>query len=373
MRTLSPDVRGGAPTFGSVVSGLFLWGIVGASPSAALPREMVRDFPVSYCPVHSGRSVNEAGDDLIAGSPIRVRPELTFTATGTSMVVTFSSCSGGSVLQPQAEIGVDNFTVVRSSVYLADVNQIDRRLVTGDPFSEDGCYFHPPDTGFARTVGTVFNPVLEQNCGPSNADCPFGDDFEDAVASGQQWSFGGATGIVDGELVFPSSGACSDATITIEDLVPGESYIIDYDWRAASMFGDQPLVTVDIGAPGASFYTLAPCRLIDTRNPAGPQGGPALSAGADRDFTLAGLCSIPPTARAVAVNIAVTQPTSQGNLRLYPAGTPLPLVSSVNYEAGQTVGNAAIVPLSVSGAIAVRCSQAAGTTHFILDVNGYFK
>ena len=61
-----------------------------------------------------------------------------------------------------------------------------------------------------------------------------------------------------------------------------------------------------------------------------------------------------------------------GNLRLYPAGTGLPTVSSINYAAGQTRGNNAIVSLGANADIAVRCAQASGTTHFILDINGYF-
>jgi hypothetical protein len=60
-------------------------------------------------------------------------------------------------------------------------------------------------------------------------------------------------------------------------------------------------------------------------------------------------------------------------LQLYPAsGTP-PQASSINYSAGQTRANNAIVQLNTSGALTVRCSQGSGSTHFILDVNGYFE
>jgi len=126
-------------------------------------------------------------------------------------------------------------------------------------------------------------------------------------------------------------------------------------------------------SPPTAFYTLEPCRLLDTRVAAGTYGGPALVAGGDRVFPLFGRCGIPSTARAVSVNLTVAQPTAQGNLRLYPAGTPLPLVSSVNYVPGQTRGNNAVVPLNGLGEMAVRCSQASGTAHVILDVNGYFE
>jgi len=125
--------------------------------------------------------------------------------------------------------------------------------------------------------------------------------------------------------------------------------------------------------PGSDFYTVTPCRLLDTRDAAGTFGGPALAAGADRVFPLYNRCGIPPTARALSVNLTVTQPTANGNLRLYPAGIPLPLVSSVNYVAGLTRANNAITSLNANGELAVRCSQASGTAHFILDVNGYFQ
>jgi len=75
----------------------------------------------------------------------------------------------------------------------------------------------------------------------------------------------------------------------------------------------------------------------------------------------------------VAVNLTVTQPSAQGNLRLYPAGQTVPSTSSLNYMPGQTRANNAIVGLSPSGALTVRCSQASGTAHVVLDVTGYFE
>jgi hypothetical protein len=124
--------------------------------------------------------------------------------------------------------------------------------------------------------------------------------------------------------------------------------------------------------PG-NLFTVSPCRVVDTRSAAGPYGGPALAAGQSRTFTLAGQCGIPAGARAVAVNVTVTGPTVTGNFRLYPADQPLPSTSTLNYAAGQTRANNAIVGLSPSGALAVRCSQAAGTAHLVLDVTGYLE
>ena len=126
------------------------------------------------------------------------------------------------------------------------------------------------------------------------------------------------------------------------------------------------------GSVPGRFYTLAPCRVIDTRNAVGPFGGPALAANAERTFAVVGQCGIPADARAISVNLTVTQPTAQGHLSIYPAGGPIALVSAMNYRADQTRANNAIVLLGASGDFTVSCSQLGGTTHFILDVNGYF-
>jgi hypothetical protein len=122
-----------------------------------------------------------------------------------------------------------------------------------------------------------------------------------------------------------------------------------------------------------AFYTLIPCRVLDTRLADGPLGGPALAANTDRSFALAGACGIPPTAKAVSANVTVTQPASQGHLSLYPAGSGLPLVSSINFGPGQTRANNATLPLGAGGAITVRSALIGGTVHFILDVNGYYE
>jgi hypothetical protein len=112
---------------------------------------------------------------------------------------------------------------------------------------------------------------------------------------------------------------------------------------------------------------------VDTRNANGPYGGPALIAGAVRTFTMVGPCAIPAGATSVALNVAVTGPTAAGNLALYPGGGSVPVTSALNYRAGQTRANNAIVRLGPGGSLAVFCNQATGTTHLILDVTGYFE
>ena len=88
---------------------------------------------------------------------------------------------------------------------------------------------------------------------------------------------------------------------------------------------------------------------------------------------MAGQCGIPPEADALAVNVTVTEPTAGGHITIYPLGVSLPLASTINYRAGQTRANNAIVPLGVNDSLAVFCGQSSGTTHFVIDVVGYFR
>jgi subtilisin family serine protease len=124
--------------------------------------------------------------------------------------------------------------------------------------------------------------------------------------------------------------------------------------------------------PAIDFFTVSPCRVFDTREVGGPTAGAPLTCGSDRDFTIVGgTCGVPSGAKAVSLNVTVTEPSVQGNVRLFASGAPAPLVSTQNYVAGQTRANNAVAPLSTGGQMAVRCSS--GTAHVIVDVNGYFR
>jgi PKD repeat protein len=139
---------------------------------------------------------------------------------------------------------------------------------------------------------------------------------------------------------------------------------------AASFTATYQLSTIS-GAQG--FFSLTPCRLLDTRNPNGPRGGPALSAGGTRNFTLTGVCNVPTTAKALAVNVTVTGPTAAGNLRLFAADQLQPLTSNLNFSVGQTRAANAIVRLGAAGDLSIFDGAASGTAHVILDVAGYFE
>jgi Glycosyl hydrolase family 10 len=125
-------------------------------------------------------------------------------------------------------------------------------------------------------------------------------------------------------------------------------------------------------AEGTQFYTLPPCRLLDTRDPAGPLGGPAFEAFTQRGFPIALQCGLPAAARAISGNATVTGATGGGYVVLF-AGDAAPWTSTVNYRAGQTRANNVVVDLTAVGRLSIGCAQAGGRAHVIVDVNGYFE
>jgi hypothetical protein len=115
---------------------------------------------------------------------------------------------------------------------------------------------------------------------------------------------------------------------------------------------------------GQGFTGTAPTRVLDTRVGAGAK----LGAGSTLTLTIPGL---PAGTTAVALNVAVTGPTSASFLTVYPGGQPRPtLGSNLNYLSGQTIPNMVLVPVGPGGTVSFYNS--AGTVHVIADLVGTF-
>jgi hypothetical protein len=120
------------------------------------------------------------------------------------------------------------------------------------------------------------------------------------------------------------------------------------------------------------YYSLTPCRVVDTRNPAGVNGGPALGL-AERDFQMKGNCGIPQTAQAVTINVTVTNATAGSWLTIWPAGLAKPFVSTINFDQNTSaLANGAIVGVG-AGTNDLAVQNAFGQVHVIIDVTGYFQ
>lgn len=120
------------------------------------------------------------------------------------------------------------------------------------------------------------------------------------------------------------------------------------------------------------LVTLAPCRILDTRQSPGSLGGPALSAGVPRTFSTAGQCSIPAGTKALFANVTVVGGASPGLIRLFAAHSGQSAASTLNFAAGQTRANNAVIWLSPEEALTALFEGVSGSAHLIIDVNGVF-
>lgn len=124
--------------------------------------------------------------------------------------------------------------------------------------------------------------------------------------------------------------------------------------------------------PGLDFFTVTPCRLLDTRE-AGQ--APALASDVRRTVLAHGACGIPATARAIAVNVTALAPSAAGHLTLHAGDIAPEPASALNFSSGQTRCNSAVVHLAYDGTGTLALTPfvaGGGTVQVILDVSGYF-
>ena len=118
-------------------------------------------------------------------------------------------------------------------------------------------------------------------------------------------------------------------------------------------------------------FPVTPCRVVDTRQAAGPLGGPTLSGNTTRTFPLlSSPCNLPASAQAYSLNYtAVPKEPKLSFLTTWPSGQPQPMVSTLNASTSTVTANAAIVPAGANGNVDVFVTENAD---LVIDVNGYF-
>lgn len=149
-------------------------------------------------------------------------------------------------------------------------------------------------------------------------------------------------------------------------------------WESQTPAADAAVITARAASlPALSFYTLAPCRAVDTRNANGPLGGPVMSAGQVRSFPISSACGIPAVAKALSVNVTVVPVSGAGFARLFPGDAAPSSTSTVDFDASTVRANNGVFGLSRDGdgslAVLVNAGGGTGQAHVIIDVNGYFQ
>jgi Tol biopolymer transport system component len=149
--------------------------------------------------------------------------------------------------------------------------------------------------------------------------------------------------------------------ITVRNFTSGAHLVID--------------VTGYYEPSGFRFVSTTPCRLVDSRAVGG------LLTGADRTFGTLGRspasqggavtgCRVPYGAQAAVVSLSAVAPGGSGYLRVRPADNPPPTATVLNFGAGQSMTNTAIIQVSDAGELTARNFDAA--THLVVDITGYF-
>ena len=153
-----------------------------------------------------------------------------------------------------------------------------------------------------------------------------------------------------------------DVWLCVEDGTPGK-------WRKI----------VGRSSAGA-FHAITPTRVYDSRQTLPTPG--VLSGGGTRTISVKDaravnggavvtVNAIPDGATAVAANITIVTTAGAGFLSVNPGGTSAITASTINWSAsGQVIANGISLTLNTNRELTVVCEG--GSTHFIVDINGYY-
>jgi hypothetical protein len=194
--------------------------------------------------------------------------------------------------------------------------------------------------------------------------------------------FAGAMAAASQKRPWKSLAPVTLALVLAATHLPGQSGVAVPNWTVppyTERSSSGGITTMADATPPRVFIGVTPCRLVDTRTTTMPNfpagyGPPALSQGAPRNFDLNSdpqCTGIPAGVSDYSLNITVTNTQGPGFIKIYPTGGSVPAdISTLNYLAGQTVANAAIVPAGTGGSITVIAGVSG--TDLIIDINGYF-
>ena len=162
-------------------------------------------------------------------------------------------------------------------------------------------------------------------------------------------------------------GSCTGTSCT--SAVGGDHTVTGTDGSAT---GTAVLHVNGATVAGATYVSLAPARILDTRNNTGLAG--AFTSGSPRSLAVTGHGGVPSGAIAVTGTLTVTDQTSPGYAALTTVSTPVPTTSTLNFPLSDNRATGVTAPLGAGGVLWITYVGSAGgaTTDLIFDVTGYF-
>jgi hypothetical protein len=175
---------------------------------------------------------------------------------------------------------------------------------------------------------------------------------------------------------------------SIQALIQPANVVVDNSTYAYFLTADLAPTTdslwgarVGYRSPATSFYPVTPGRVYDSRWAV--FGGAKIVGGQNRAISVRdrrrispddGVVDlvdlVPATARAIAYNITITETVDAGFLAVTPGDATSFGASTINWsQTGQNLANGTVVMVDAAQSIRV---FAGGTTHFLIDVLGYY-
>lgn len=222
--------------------------------------------------------------------------------------------------------------------------------------------------GVGSDISAVFDGTIEE----ADVAVAFDDDDDEIgpLTTGTPFS-GGVTAdgypaatyaVTAGELPAGLSLDPATGAITGTPTVAGP-----YSFTITASNGVGPDVSVVLSGTIVSgedgFTSVVPKRVLDTR-----LEGSKVAAGTTYVLPVDETWDVDADASSFVVNVTITEPDALGFVTVFPCGGETPTASTVNYAAGETVANAAVVAPGTDDSI---CVYTLSTTHLVIDLNGY--
>ena len=174
-------------------------------------------------------------------------------------------------------------------------------------------------------------------------------------------------------------GPLSARTTSIPGLTNGTGY--DVGVFATSTDGTASALATTTVTPVRQYVPVTPFRIFDTRNGQGGVGTAPVTPNTLTYFDY-GNTTLPLNASAYVLNVTAVGPTQLGDLRIAdacdPGGAPtrstvVPETSLVNYQVGQAIANAIVVPNTCGPTSAgLRVFSDNSPVNVVVDVEGYY-
>jgi hypothetical protein len=159
-------------------------------------------------------------------------------------------------------------------------------------------------------------------------------------------------------------------------LEPG-TYTVTVTTQARTVqwsFTVDPAAALGLAAPSQAqptgsavgYRPLTPARVVDTRQ---GQGATRLAATVSKRIQISGFGGVADGSSAISANFTIVGPASAGYLTVWNCSDSRPVVSTLNFTAGDVASNGATIPLDATGGLCVYSNVAAD---LVVDVNGSY-